>query len=179
MKHYVEVVITFALFFMVIFMATSRPAHSDSGEMKALFVNSNGRAIELDMHNRILRENHARVTPLIDCSDRLQTCLTDQRGFAFAYFKKCNDAIASNYKLLRFRPKFVAVVHNDLWIVFDASPNYMFHYVAPKGIVGIYVGSAPSFDFRTLFHDSALKIANLDAMEYRLRNKEAVAPCAD
>lgn len=179
MKRRNRVIPVFTLFVTFISMTASRSAFCDQAKIHAVFANSNGEVIELDTQSGLLRAPHSRGALLRDCSDKLQTCLTDQRGFAFAYFNKCNDALAYNYKLLKFPPKIVSVLHNDLWIVFDASPNYMFHYVTPMGIMGIYVGSTPTFDFRSLFHNSALKIANLEAMEYHLKSEEAVAPCIE
>jgi len=64
-------------------------------------------------------------------------------------------------------------------MVFDAAPKYMFHYAYSKGIVGIYVGPTPSFDFRSVLHDRNFRLASLDAMEYRITGSETVAACSD
>lgn len=84
-----------------------------------------------------------------------------------------------DYKKLKFHPKIVSALHNNLWMVFDAAPNYMFHYVIPKGIVGIYVGPTPSFDFRSLFREKNLKLNKLDGMEYRVTGSGSVAACSE
>lgn len=121
-----------------------------------------------------MRTPYTKGTKLIDCSDKFQTCFMDDRGFAFAYFRKCNDV---DYTKLKFGPKVVAALHNDLWIVFDAAPNYMFHYSVPKGVVGIYLGPQASFDFRLLFRERNLRIDKFDAMEYRVTGSQTFAPC--
>lgn len=84
--------------------------------------------------------------------------MTDNNGFAFAYFRKCNDAGSGDYKSLRFPPKVVSALDNsDVWMVFDAAPKYLFHYAYSKGIVGIYLGPTDSFDFRSVLHDRNFK----------------------
>ncbi len=105
--------------------------------------------------------------------------MTDNNGFAFAYFRKCNDAGAGEYKTLRFAPKVVAVLDNsDMWMVFDAAPKYLFHYAYSKGIVGIYLGPTDTFDFRSVLHDKNSQLANMDASEYRKTTSGAVAGCS-
>jgi len=106
-------------------------------------------------------------------------CLTDNHGFAFAYFRRCNDAAYGDYKHLRFPPKIVSVLHNtDVWMVFDAAPKYLFHYANSKGIVGIYLGPTPSYDFRSVLHDRNFKVSSLDAVEYRITGSDTVAACS-
>ena len=81
-------------------------------------------SIELDTRNGTLVTPRSRSTGLQDCSDRTQVCLTDHRGFAFAYFRKYDDATTEGYRSLRFPPKVVTVVdNNDVWMVYDAAPN--------------------------------------------------------
>lgn len=105
-------------------------------------------------------------------------CLTDNNGFVFAYFCKCNDAGLGNYKTLRVPPKVVSSLDNNgVWMVFDAAPKYLFHYAYSKGIVGIYLGSTDSFDFRSILHDPNFQLANLDALEYRKTTSGAFAGC--
>jgi len=145
----------------------------------AKFKASNGAVIKLDTQTGTLDTPRSRSTGLQDCSDKFQVCLTDHHGFAFAYFRKCNDAAYGDYKRLRFRPKLVSVLHNNLWIVFDAAPNYLFHYTYSKGIVGIYLGPTPSFDFRSVLHDRNFQLASLDAMEYRITGSDKVAACRE
>ena len=85
-----------------------------------------------------------------------------------------------DYKRLRFRPKFVSVLHNNVWMVFDAGPNYLFHYTDFKGIVGIYLGPTPSFDFRSLLHARTFRLDSFfDAMEYHITASEPVAACSE
>jgi hypothetical protein len=62
-------------------------------------------------------------------------------------------------------------------MVFDASPNYLFHYAYSKGIVGIYLGPTASFDFRSVLHDRNFRVASLDATEYRITGPNTVAAC--
>lgn len=60
------------------------------------------------------------------------------------------------------------MLHNsDVWMVFDAAPNYLFHYAYSKGIVGIYIGPTASFDFHSLLHGRKLNVFSLDAVEDR------------
>jgi hypothetical protein len=160
--------------------ATAQSVSSDHAGLQATFAASNGDVIELDTRTATLDTPRSRGTGLQDCSDKVQVCLTDRNGFAFAYFRKCNDAGSGDYKRLRFPPRVVSVLHNsDIWMVFDAAPKYLFHYAYSKGIVGIYVGSTPSFDFRSVFHDRNFQLASLDAMEYRITGSETVAACSE
>ena len=109
--------------------------------LKAAFVRSDGSSIELDTLKGTLVTPLSRSTGLQDCGDSTQVCLTDHQGFAFAYFRRCDDSTTAAYKSLRFSPKVVTAVHNsDTWMVFDAAPRYLFHYAYSKGIVGIYLG---------------------------------------
>ena len=125
----------------------------------AKFEGSYGEMIELDLRTGTLEAPRAGKTELKDCSDKLQVCLTDNHGFAFAYFRKCNDPGLWDYTRLRFVPKVVSVLHNtDVWFVFDAAPNYMFHYAYSKGIVGIYMGPTASYDFRIAFRDRSFPV---------------------
>jgi len=149
--------------------------------VKAKFKASDGRVIELDTQSELLITPFSRSTHLKNCGDKSQVCLTDNHGFAFAYFRKCSDAGNGDYKSLRFRPKIVSVVHDsDLWMVFDASPGYLFHYAYGKGIVGIYMGPIASYDFRNVLHDRGFRINDLAAMEYRIAaSVDPVAPCSE
>jgi hypothetical protein len=158
--------------------ATAQSASSDHGGIQAAFAASNGKLIKLDTRTGTLDTPRSRSAGLQDCSDKIQVCLTDHHGFAFAYFRKCNDAGSGDYKRLRFRPKIVSVLHNsDIWMVFDAAPRYLFHYAYSKGIVGIYLGPTPSFDFRSVLHDRSFKLASLEAMEYHITGSETIAAC--
>jgi hypothetical protein len=166
--------------------ATAQSVSSDHAGFYATFAASNGDVIELDTRTGTLNTPRTRGTGLQDCSDKFQVCLTDRHGFAFAYFRKCNDAAYGDYKSLRFRPKIVSVLHahmgvlhDHLWLVFDAAPNYLFHYAESEGIVGIYIGSTASFDFRSVLHDRNFQLASLDATEYRITSSHVVAACAE
>jgi hypothetical protein len=160
--------------------ATAQPASSDTAGFQAKFAASNGDVIELNTQTGAIRTPRLRGTVLHDCSDKTQVCLTDRHGFAFAYFRKCNDAGLGNYKRLRFHPKIVSALHNsDVWMVFDAAPKYLFHYAYSKGIVGIYVAPTSSFDFRSVLHDRNFQMASLDAMEYRITGSDTVAACGE
>jgi hypothetical protein len=160
--------------------ARVQPASSDPSGLHATFVASNGDAIELNTRTGAFRTPHSRGAGLRDCSDKFQVCLVDGHGFAFAYFRKCSDAGFGDYKRLRFPPKIVSVLHNsDVWMVFDSAPNYLFHYGYSKGVVGIYVGPTPSFDFRSVFHDLNFQLASLDAMEFRISGSDTVAACSE
>lgn len=145
----------------------------------AIFKAKNGSVIEWNMRSGAFRTPYSDDTTIHDCSDVFQSCLTDHHGFAFSYFRACNDADADNYKSLRFSPKIISALNNDLWMVFDASPNYIFHYVIPKGIVGIYVGRTSSYDFRSIFHDRTFRLDKLDAREYRISGSAGIAGCDD
>jgi len=158
--------------------ATAQSVSSDHGAFQATFAASNGDLVKLDTRTGTLDTPRSRSTGLQDCSNKVQVCLTDHHGFAFAYFRKCDDAGSGDYKRLRFRPKVVSVLHNsDIWMVFDAAPRYLFHYAYSKGIVGIFLGPTPSFDFRSVLHDRNFKLASLDAMEYRIKSSDTVAAC--
>ena len=157
---------------------TEAPSHA---KVKATFKSSDGRVIELDTQVGLLVTPRTRSTHLENCGDKSQVCLTDNHGFAFSYFRKCSDAGIGDYKSLRFRPKIVSVLHDsDLWMVFDASPGYLFHYAYGRGIVGIYIGPTASYDFRSFLHDHSFRINDLAAKEYRIASStDAVVPCSE
>lgn len=167
------------LLMTLLYAATAPPALCGSAGIHAIFTASDGKVIEVDTRTGTFRTPRSRGALLHDCSDNFQTCLTDHHGFAFAYFRKCNDAVSEGYKRLRFHPRIVSVLHGNLWLVFDAAPKYMFHYDDSKGIVGIYIGPTPSFDFRSVLHDRNFRVASLDAMEYRISGSDAVAACSE
>lgn len=168
----------FILLVTLLSAGAAQSVSSDHVGLHATFAASNGDVMELDTRSGTLNTPRSRGTRLQDCSDKVQLCLVDHHGFAFAYFRKCNEAGSGDYKRLRFRPKVVSVLHNsDLWMVFDVSPKYLFHYAYSKGIVGIYVGPTASFDFRSVFQDRNFQLASLDAMEYRITGSSTVAAC--
>jgi len=168
---------------LLVSLLSAAPAQSGSSGnvgLKATFKASNGKVINLDLRTGILVTPRSRSSLLKDCSDKHQVCLTDNYGFAFAHFRKCNDASANDYKMLRFPPKVISALdNNDVWIVFDAAPKYLFHYAYSKGIVGIYLGPTDSFDFRSVLHDKNFQLANLDASEYRKTTSGAIAGCSE
>jgi len=143
----------------------------------AKFVASNGDVIKLNTRTGTLDTPRTHSTELQDCSDKFQVCLTDHHGFAFAFFRKCSDEF-ENYKRLKFPPQVVSALHNNVWLVFDAAPNYLFHYVDSKGIVGIYIGATASYDFRSVLRDPNFRVFDLDSTEYRIVGSDAVAACS-
>lgn len=164
------------LILMLLSSATGQSTSSD----RAVFAASAGGQIELNIRSGALDTPRLRSAGLQDCSDKVQVCLTDHHGFAFAYFRKCNDAGSGNYKSLKFPPKVVSALDNtDVWMVFDASPNYLFHYAYSKGIVGIYLGPTASFDFRTVLRERNFQVGKLDALEYRKTTPGVVAGCSE
>lgn len=154
----------------------SQTASCGSTGVRVVFKASNGKEIVLDTRTGTLRTPNSKAFTLSDCGNKFQTCMTNHHGFAFAYFRNCNDV---DYKQLTFYPKVVSALHGNFWMVFDASPNYMFHYMIPKGIVGIYVGPTPSYDFRSLFKNPNLHLDKLDAMEYHITGSGTVAACSE
>jgi len=172
------------LFTMLLMAATAQQPSSKSpsyATVKAIFKSSNGDVIDLDTQAGLLVRRGSRRTLLKSCSDKSQVCLTDSHGFAFAYFRKCDDATFEGYRRLRFSPRVVTVLHNsDVRMVFDASPKYLFHYAYGRGIVGIYMGPTASYDFRNVLHRQNFRIGDLEAMEYRITaSSDAVAPCSE
>jgi hypothetical protein len=170
---------TLILLVTLLAAATAEPVSSDPTGLQATFSASNGDVIKLNTRTGTLATPRSRHTGLQDCSDRFQVCLTDHHGFAFAYFRKCSDMAYGDVGRLSFSPKIVSVLHNNIWMVFDASPNYLFHYVDSKGIVGIYVGPTASFDFRSVLHNRNFQLASLDAMEYRITGGDTIAACRE
>ena len=161
-------------------MLGAQPSSSDHAEFHGKFEMPNGDVIELDTRTGTLNTPRSRGTGLLNCGDNFQVCLTDHHGFAFAYFRKCDDAASHGYGHLRFSPKVVTVVHNsDMWMVFDASPKFLFHYAYSKGIVGIFMGPTPTFNFRSVLHNRNFQVNSLDAMEYRNAGPEIVAACSE
>lgn len=160
--------------------AVAQSVSTDQAGFRATFAASNGDVIGLDTRTGTLNTPRSRSTGLRDCSDKFQVCLSDDHGFAFAYFRKCDDPALPNYKSLKFPPKVVSVLHNDhVWLVFDASPNYLFHYSYLKGIVGIYLGPTADFDFRSVLRDRNFQLADLDSMEFRITGSGTVAACSE
>ena len=156
-------------------VAQQEPSHD--AEYHAIFKGSYGDVIELDTRTGTLDTPRTRSTDLRDCSDKFQVCLTDHHEFGFAYFRKCNDAVVENYTRLTFKPILLSALHNNVWMVFDAAPNYLFHYVNSKGIVGIYIGPTASFDFRSVLRDHSFRLSSLG--EFRITGSETVAACSE
>ena len=158
--------------------AVAQQVSSHDAGYHATFKASNGDVIKLDTRTGTLDTPRTHSTDLQDCSDRFQVCLTDHHGFAFAFFRKCSDEF-ENYTRLKFPPHVVSVLHNNVWLVFDAAPNYLFHYVDSKGIVGIYIGPTPSYDFRGVLRERSFNVFSLDKTEYRIRGSDTVAACSE
>jgi len=167
------------LFLILLVAALVQTASCAPDKEQATFKASNGKQIIVDALNGTLRAPFSDGAALQDCSDKYQTCMTDHTGFAFSFFRKCKDAEIGDFRRLQFHPKIVVDLHDNLWMVFDESSNYLFHYVIPKGVVGIYVGLTPSNDFRSLFHDRNLHIDKLNATEYRIVGSESIAACSE
>ena len=159
--------------------ATAQSGSSDQTGYHATFKRSNGDVIKLDTRTGTLDTPRAHSTDLQDCSDKFQVCLTDHHGFAFAYFRKCRDMAYGDMSRLSFRPIFVSALHNNSWLVFDAAPNYLFHYIDFKGIVGIYIGATASCDFRSVLRDPNFRVFDLDSTEYRIVGSDTVAACTE
>lgn len=160
--------------------AAAQQVSSANTGYHAKFVASNGDVIKLDTRTGTLETPRTHSTDLQDCSDKVQVCLTNNHGFAFAYFRKCNDPGLWDNTRLRFPPKVVSVLHNtDVWFVFDASPNYLFHYKYSKGIVGIYIGPTASYDFRSVLRDPNFRVFDLDSVEFRIIGSDTVAACSE
>ena len=172
-----QMFVFFVMFVTQLLAATGQSVSSVDTGFQAVFTASNGDVIELNTHTGSLVTPRSRNTRLQDCSDGFQVCLTDHHGFAFAYFRNCNDAGYGDYKRLKFRPRIISVLHNNVWMVYDASPNYLFHYIDSKGLVGIYVGPTASFDFRSVLRDRNFHLDSLDAMEYRITSPNTIAAC--
>ena len=161
-------------------VARAQPVLLDHPKLQAGFTSSNGGSIKLNTQAGTLITPYSRDTRLEDCSDKFQVCLTDHHGFAFAYFRKCNDASPREYGQLRFPPKVVSALHNDVWFIFDASPKYLFHYAYGRGIVGIYVPPTSAQDFRSVLRHRNFRLGDLDAMEYRRTSpSDAIAACSN
>ena len=167
------------VFLVTLLSAAAAPqVSSGNAGYHAKFVAPNGDVIELDTRTGILKTPRSRSTDLQDCSNEVQVCLTDHHGFAFAYFRKCGDMAYGDFSRLSFRPAFVSALHNNVWMVFDASRNYLFHYSDSKGLVGIYIGPTASYDFRSLLHERNFQLSSLDAMEYRIAGSATVGACS-
>jgi hypothetical protein len=161
------------VFAISLIAVTTQAGSADRGDEPVVFRAKDGAVVVWDKRANTLRTPYSHTARLSDCSDEFQTCLTDHHGFAFAYFRNCKDV---NYGRLKFHPNIVAALHND-WMVFDAAPNYMFHYAIPNGIVGIYVASTSSFDFRLRFGGRNLRLGKFDSMEYRVIGSDTIAAC--
>ncbi len=165
------------LLITLLLTAAAQQLSSKEPGYHAIFKGSYGDVIELDTRTGTLNTPRTRSTDLQDCSDKFQVCLTDHHGFAFAYFRKCNDAVFENYARLKFKPIILSVLHNNAWMIFDAAPNYLFHYVDSKGIVGIYIGPTASFDFRSVLRDHSFQLSSLG--EFRIAGSETIPPCSE
>lgn len=140
------------------------------------FVSDDGGVIEFDFaaHGRIGPGTASAV--LKNCSDSYQICFSDDRGMAFSFFRRCNSADAEDYGRLTYRPRTVMLLHDDLWIVFDESPNFMFHYRLSEGLVGIYPGRTPSYDFRAIIRKRKV-FEDFVKGEYRLAGRQGGLRC--
>lgn len=165
----------------LISVAIGQSGSSHFAPSRATFEAANGRSIKLNFRTGTLVTPVLHSNRLEDCGDAFQVCITDHHGLAFAYFRKCDDAGLGDYRRLRFPPKVVSAVgNNDVWMVFDAGPRYLFHYAYGKGIVGIYIGPTASYDFRSILHDRGFSVGDLDKKEYKITaTSDPVAPCRE
>ena len=163
---------------LVIFYAAQVTADSDN-DMRARFIAKDGRVIAFDAHNKSFISPYGKRTSLGNCSNTFETCVSDGNGFAFAFFKHCDMWSSSSYKKLSFKPKIISSLHDDLWLVFDKSPSFMFHYSLVNGLVGIYSRKSPGFDFRIILRDKNFPMAELDVDEFALEGTEHIAKCSD
>jgi hypothetical protein len=157
--------------------ATGLSAPGQSFGFHVKFLSQSGGVIELDTGKGTLRTPHGGATRLYSCGDNYQVCFTDHHGFAFANFRHCDNVTTDSYSRLKFHPRVVATVENNTWVVYDASPNYLFHYTESNGLVGIYVGATRSFDFRSVLHDPNFNLAAFDAAEFRIQGSAKLAAC--
>jgi hypothetical protein len=171
--------ISLVCLFLAAIVATGSQALARSFGFHEKFLSQRGDVIELDTGEGSLSTPHGGVARLYSCGDSYQFCFTDHHGFAFANFRHCNDVTTDGYSRLKLRPKVVATVENNTWVVYDASPNYMFHYTDSNGLVGIYVGATRSFDFHSLLHDPNFNLAAFDAAEFRTQGSAKLAACSE
>ncbi|TBR36850.1 hypothetical protein EYV96_13160 [Dyella terrae] len=147
---------------------------------RVAYRNSMGQTLVFDGAARFSRGPGKTSTVLRDCSDAYQWCLTDGHGFAFAYVRKCTDAGDEGWRnRLRFHSKVISALHDHVWMVFDESPNYLFHYRDKVGIVGIIVGATPSYDFRSLLHETGYRMFDYEPVEFKVVEGQALAPCSE
>jgi hypothetical protein len=161
---------------LVVFMAvadvvTAQTTPPEPVGKNAIFETSTGMTIKVDMKAGVFSSPRSNSGHIRDCSDDFQVCLTDGQEFSFAFFKNCNSTVA-DWGRLMFGPETVALLHGHEWIVFDAAPMYLFHYVRPRGIVGIYIWPRSHGDFRSYFSDPRVRSdpdLRLDKLsEYRI-----------
>lgn len=133
------------------FMAST--ACCPSASINEVFRNRAGDTIVLSLQpDAVAPDKRQHVIAIEDCSNDYPWGFKDKAGFAFSHVKHCNDIVGDEGKTrLSYRPLCLAALHEHTWIVFDSSPNYLFHYAGADGLVGIYVGPTPSYDFRSLF----------------------------
>jgi hypothetical protein len=162
---------------MLTVMAVNRTSADESNQMHAVYTSTRGHDIVLDSGSGALRLPRSKGGDLIDCSDSFQTCLTDNKGFAFSYFRKCDDDVANGHGKLRFNPHIISVLHQHVWMVFDEAPNYLFEYLIPKGLISIYVGATPSYDFREALHDPNFRVGDLGSLRYRASGPTYIGSC--
>jgi len=143
----------------------------------ATFTRSDGKTIVIDSATGTLTSPDGSRSKLTACGTRDQTCLTDGKTFSFAFPRACNDTTEAAAIALPFRPKVVTALHDDVWLVFDAAPNYLFHYSRPRGLVGIFKGSTASYDFRVLLKKQNFRISDIENREFRITGQLSIASC--
>ena len=141
------------------------------------FVADDGRTIIVNFPAARLVGVDGVVTALTNCSNDYQTCAYDNRGFAFSFPKQCDMALFSEASPLRYKPLVLSVVHDDSWVVFDSSPQYLFHYVDRKGVVGILLGREKHVDFRTLLRSNNIDLGSATYVELKAMSSKNMAAC--
>jgi len=162
---------------MLAVLAVDSALADGGGQMHAVYTSASGHDIVLDSRKGALRLPRSKGDDLIDCSDSFQTCLTDNKGFAFSYFRKCDDDVANGHGNLRFSPHVISVLHQHVWMIFDEAPNYLFEYLIPKGLISIYVGPTASYDFRETVRDPNFRVGDLGSLRYRASGPAYIGSC--
>jgi hypothetical protein len=147
---------------------------------QATFAASNVDVTERDTpRTGTLAAPRSRNTGLQACSDKVQLCLTDHHGFAFACFRKCNDAGAGDISPSGFVQKSYRCCTTATYGLFSTLAQDICSIVpSPRASSGSIIGPTVSFDFRSVFHDRNFQLARLDAMEYRITGSDTVAACS-
>lgn len=144
-------------------------------EHQAKFISPTGEIIEWDISAETIRTPRSIETKkLHNCSDEIQLCIHDDNGFVFSYFRNCDLEYRGTHRL-KYTRKTVGILHTNVWFTFDEGPNYLFHYVYGKGVVGVYAGPTKYFDFRKAIGDQDFLLSNLT--EYVVSGSDGFGAC--